>query len=206
MLRLRSLVLSALVLGGAALPAAAADVATDPVKAALSPAMTATLDRDNRCADAKSAATKLAAALDDSDLAAASIIALDKCLRLPRIGGTWNSYKDYVLVAEGASALALARSSGNLKAFDRAVLYASHVTGYAAGSDSGHVLVTNLERGGSVDSAHEGGPTDNSSGAVRYIPVTSSGPVGTNPSEFGALATAIGRAASSERAAAEAKK
>jgi hypothetical protein len=125
------------------------------------PAQRKMLDRDPRCADAR---TKLDTFVDSDGKALQTGVdamsALEKCAVLSRVGDDWTDFRDYVVTAAAAVAYRVGADAGDDRLLKRAVDDASHVTGFEASNSTVSVLSRATLVSPDSNSAGDHGVTD----------------------------------------------
>jgi hypothetical protein len=203
MLHLRSF--TAAVAALAVLLPSAARADEDPILQAFAPELRATLARDTRCADARTAADKYAADLTDGPAAVEVIKATDRCLKLSRLPTGWEDYTAYLLTANAAATLAVARLENAPRLFERARSYAEHVPGYSLSLAGGHENVQTMQRSGSTGSRIEQPDNTDPNGRVLYK-VKNNSVAGAGPAGMARIASEIGAEATAALKAMQAPK
>jgi hypothetical protein len=180
--------------GDAASPAPTSAAELDVFAGVLSDRQRKMLDRDPRCGDAGSAMSTFVTS-DGKALQTGvdAMSALEKCAALPRVGGDWSDFRDYVITAAAAVAYAVGNAANDERLLRRAADDAAHVTGF----DAGNVTVTTYVRDpravvhdNETGHGNMDGPAQSSERVVH-----DSRPVSVYAGSYGRAATAIARAA-----------
>jgi hypothetical protein len=199
MLHLRSF--TAAVAALAVLLPLAARADEDPIPQAFAPELRAMLARDNRCGDARTAADKYAGDLTNVPAAVEVIKTIDRCLKLARTPTGWEEYTAYLLTANAAATLAVARLTNTPRLYERARAYAEQVPGYSLSLAGGHENVQTMQRTGATGTKIVQPDNPDPNGRALYKAknnsVAEAGPAGVAriASEIGAEATAALKAA-----------
>jgi hypothetical protein len=152
-----------------------------------------TLDRDPRCAEARTKTDAFAASQGkELQTGVDAMAALEKCAVLSRVGD-WSDFRDYVITAAAAVAYRVGASAQDDRLLRRAVDDASHVTGFEASNATVTVLTLNQQyTSDSNDATGHGmqsGPAQSSEKTARE-----SKEVSAYSGTYGKIATAIARA------------
>jgi hypothetical protein len=175
-------------------PAAAspAPVDYDVFAYILSDAQRKTLDRDPRCADARTKTDAFAASQGkELQTGVDAMVALEKCAVLSRVGD-WSDFRDYVITAAAAVAYSVGVSANDDRLLHRSVDDASHVTGFEASNATVTVLTLNQAYTSDSNNASGHGLTD---GPAQSSARNShdSKEISAYSGSYGKIATAIAR-------------